>query len=70
MTMTRGLDKRYRDKDGEIRRKQGNTTVRTLRETYGNDFAGDFRSDARLETVLEETGCDSLSEYLKKRPHR
>lgn len=68
--MPRGPDKRYRDKDGEIRRKQGNTTVRTLRETYGRDFASDFRSDAKLETVLEETRCESLSEYMKKRPHR
>jgi len=68
--MTRGLDERDRDKDGEIRRKQGNTKVGTLRKAYGPDFAGDFRSDARLETVLDETGCDSLSEYLRKRPKR
>jgi len=68
--MSRGLDERYRDKDGEIRRKQGNTRVSTLRQVYGEDFAPDFRSDAKLETVLEETGCESLSEYLKTRPHR
>ena len=65
-----GLDDRSRDKGGEIRRKQGNTIVGTLRKTYGAEFASDFRSDAKLETVLRETGCDSLSEYLRKRPKR
>ena len=30
-----GLDDRCRDKDGEIRRKNGNTRVDTLREIYG-----------------------------------
>jgi hypothetical protein len=68
--MSRGLDERHRDRDGEIRRKQGNTRVATLRETYGLDFAPDFRSDAKLETVLEETRCESLSEYLRRRPRR
>lgn len=68
--MGQGLDGRSRDKDGEIRRKQGNTTVDTLRGVYGERFAADFRSDAKLETVLDETGCDSLSEYLKRRPKR
>jgi hypothetical protein len=30
-----GLDDRCRDRDGQIRAKNGNTLVRTLRETYG-----------------------------------
>jgi hypothetical protein len=61
-----GLDGRHRDKDGQIDRKHGNTTVGKLRRTYGDDFLSDFRSDAKLETVLEETGADSLSELVKK----
>jgi hypothetical protein len=37
-----------------------------LRKTYGEDFLSDFRGDAHLGTVLEETGADSLSELVKK----
>lgn len=60
-----GLDKRHRDQSGEIERKKGNTRVDTLRETYGDDFLSDFRGDAHLETVLERTGAESLSELVK-----
>ena len=58
-----GLDDRCRDNDGRIREKRGDTRVRTLRETYGQDFASGFRSDAKLETVRERTGR-SLSELV------
>jgi hypothetical protein len=61
-----GLDGRHRDSDGEIRRKNGNTRVDSLRETYGDTFAKDYRGDMKLETLLERTGADSLSDYLKK----
>lgn len=57
-----GLDDRYRDEDGQTRAKNGNTLIGTLRDTYGED------SDMKLETLLEQTGCSSLSEYL--RTHR
>jgi hypothetical protein len=63
----RGLDDRCRDRDGEIRRKNGNTRVGTLRETYGPDFAPGVRSDAKLSTILQRAGARSLSEVLKKR---
>jgi hypothetical protein len=62
-----GLDNRSRDEDGEIRKKRDDTLVRTLRKTYGEDFADDFRSDATLGTVLRETDSESLSDYLKRR---
>jgi len=62
-----GLDDRCRDEDGEIRKKRDDTLVRTLRKTYGPDFADDFRSDATLGTVLKETDSASLSDYLKRR---
>lgn len=32
-----GLDGRKRDENGEIRQKNGNTLVGTLRKTYGDD---------------------------------
>lgn len=61
-----GLDSRYRDEDGEIRHKRRDTRVGTLRDTYGDDFAAGTRSDAKLGTVLDRAGVDTLSEYLKK----
>lgn len=63
----KGLDGRTRDNDGEIREKRGDTLVGTLRETYGQDFLPNFRSDTRLDTVRERVGVDSLSELLKKK---
>ena len=62
-----GLDNRCRDEDGEIRKKRDDALVRTLRKTYGQDFADDFRSDATLGTVLKETNSASLSDYLRRR---
>ncbi|WP_316180800.1 hypothetical protein [Bradyrhizobium sp. SZCCHNRI1009] len=61
-----GLDGRHRDLNGEIRQKNGNTRIDTLRETYGNDFAKGHRGDMRLDTLLESSGARSLSEYLKR----
>lgn len=60
-----GLDGRHRDVDGEIRRKNGNTRVDTLRETYGDNFAAGARGDMHLSTLLERSGASSLSDYLK-----
>ena len=66
MTRQPGLDGRHRDTDGEIRHKNGNTRVDTLHETYGDNFARGFRGDMKLETLLDRTSSDSLSDYLKK----
>jgi hypothetical protein len=60
-----GLDNRCRDLDGEIRQKRGDTLVRTLRETYGPDFAAGVRSDTRLDTLRQRAGGASLSKLLK-----
>jgi hypothetical protein len=62
----RGLDNRQRDQNGEIRRKRGDTLVRTLRQEYGLDFAADYRADARLDTVLQREQADSLRELLNR----
>jgi hypothetical protein len=42
-----GLDQRCRDNDGEIRQKRGDTLIKNLRKTYGEDFAPGIRGDAR-----------------------
>lgn len=62
-----GLDNRNRDGDGQTRAKNGNTRIGTLRETYGEAFAQGRRSDMKLDTLLEETGRTSLTDYLRNR---
>jgi hypothetical protein len=62
-----GLDGRSRDENGQTRAKNGNTRIDTLRETYGDEFGGGLRGDAHLSTLLERTGNDSLSQYLRDR---
>jgi hypothetical protein len=63
----KGLDGRQRDADGEIRKKRGDTLVRTLRDEYGEGFAEHYRSDAKLRTVLKGEGVETLDQLLKKR---
>jgi hypothetical protein len=60
-----GLDDRCRDDNGEIRQKRGDTLVKTLRKTYGPDFAPGVRGDTRLETLRKRAGGESLSKILK-----
>ena len=60
-----GLDDLCRDRNGEIRQKRGDTLVKTLRKTYGPDFAQGMRSDARLDTLRKRSGGESLSKILK-----
>ena len=60
-----GLNQRCRDNDGEIRQKRGDTLVKTLRKTYGEDFAPGVRGDAKLETLRQRAGDESLSKLVK-----
>ena len=62
-----GLDGRHRDKGGQIRRKNSNTLVGTLRKEFGDGFAKGYRSDATLGTVLKKEGKETLDQILKKR---
>jgi hypothetical protein len=62
-----GLDNRHRDIGGQTREKNSNTRIDTLREIYGPDFAPGLRGDAHLGTLLDRTGSESLSDYLKNR---
>jgi hypothetical protein len=63
--MRTGLDSRYRDADGRIEEKKGNTLVASLRKVYGEDFLRDWRSDARLSAVRVETDM-SLTELVRQ----
>jgi hypothetical protein len=63
--MAKGLDGRTRDDDGRIRAKNGATQIGTLRKTYGDDFAPGVRSDMKLDTYLDRTGFDSLTQARK-----
>ena len=56
-----------RDQDGEIRHKRRDTLVGTLRDEYGEGFAKGYRSDAKLGTVLEREGVETLDQLLKKK---
>ena len=58
----KGLDDRMPDGDGQIHKKRGDTLVRTLRDTYGEDFARGHRSD----TLLKKEGVDTLDQLIKK----
>jgi hypothetical protein len=60
-----GLDERCRDLDGEIRQKRGDTLVKTLRRTYGDDFAAGVRGDTRLETLRCRADGASLSQLVR-----
>lgn len=61
-----GLDGRQRDEDGKIRHKRRDTLIRTLRETYGYNFAQGYRSNTELGIVLDREGVKTLDELRKK----
>lgn len=56
-------DDRSRDRDGQIRRKRGDTKIGTLRDEYPG-FAPGVRADMRLDNYLKRRGFDSLSDAL------
>ena len=60
-----GLDQRHRDKTGEIGRKHGNTTIATLRQSYGQTFAPGFDPNAKLADVLMTLDEPSLSALVR-----
>ena len=62
----RGLDSRHRDRSGKIEKKHGNTRIGSLRKEYGDKFARGRRKDMMLKTLLKETECTSLHEYLRR----
>jgi predicted RNase H-like HicB family nuclease len=64
-----GLEHRARDESGLIRAKRDDTSVASLREIYGREFASGYRGNMLLGRLLEREGVGSLSEYLKKKNH-
>ena len=59
------VDVRYRDKDGEISRKHGNTQVGRLRASYGSGFAQGCANDDKLSDVLAKLDERSLSKLVR-----
>ena len=55
-----GLDDRMRDKDGEIRKKRGDTVNKNLPEPIA-----DFSPNAKLDTMRKETGQESVEDVRK-----
>jgi hypothetical protein len=56
---------RYRDKNGEMSRKYGNTLIRTLRKHYGDDFAAGCDGSEKLSGVLRQLDELSLSRLVR-----
>lgn len=46
-----------------IHQKRGDTLVKTIEKKYNVNLG--YRSDAKLSTVLKETGASSLSKLVK-----
>ncbi len=57
---------RYRDKIGsEIRPKHGDTLIRTLRKTYGANFAKDCADEEKPRDVLAKLDKPSLKRLVR-----
>jgi hypothetical protein len=56
---------RYREENGKISRKHGNTLIRTLRKTYGPGFAPGCADHAKLSDVLAKLDESSLSQLIR-----
>jgi hypothetical protein len=55
----------YRDKEGELSRKHGNTLVGTLRSHYGSDFAAGCSESDRLTDILDQLDEASLTDLAR-----
>ena len=62
---TKELDGRYRDKDGAIGTKHGNTLVGTLRKIYGKGFAAGYPDSTTLSEVLQQLNETSLNQLRR-----
>src|SRR5438105_48617 len=59
------IDTRHRGKTGEVSRKHGNTLIRTLRKTYGSDFAKGCADDEKLSDILATLDEQTLSHLIR-----
>jgi hypothetical protein len=55
----------YRDKEGELSRKHGNTLVGTLRSRYGSHFAAGCSESDRLTDILDQLDEASLTDLAR-----
>jgi hypothetical protein len=58
------IDTQHRDKNAKISRKHGSALIRTLRRTYGPNFAKGCRDDEKLSDVLHKLDETSLSQLI------
>ena len=65
-----GLDGRERDKSGQIDRKHPTTKIKHLREHYGHNFAPDWDGEKTLGELLQASGFESLTQYVKHHGHK
>ena len=63
---SKGLDKRMRDRSGQVRRKRSDTLIGTLRKEYGPHFAQGYRDGTKLGTVLKKEGLETLDQLRRK----
>ena len=56
---------RYREENGKISRKHGNTLIQTLRNTYGISFAPGCANHAKLSDVLAKFDELSLGQLIR-----
>ncbi len=54
---------RSRNKTGPLRRKRGDTHIKTIEEMYDLDLK--VRGDMHLKTYLENEGLDSLDDLIE-----
>ena len=64
---SKGLDKRMRDRSGQIRRKRSDTLIGTLRKEYGSHFAPGYRDSTTLGTVLKKEKLETLDQLRRKK---
>jgi hypothetical protein len=56
---------RYREENGKISRKHGNTLIWTLRKAYGLGFAPGCADHAKLSDVLAKLDEPSLGHLIR-----
>jgi hypothetical protein len=59
------LDTRHRDKNGQISMKHGQTTVGTLRNHYGANFARGCSDNDLLSEILHKLDEPSLNHLVR-----
>lgn len=59
---------RSRNKTGPLREKRGDTRVETIERQYDRNFG--VRGDMHLDTLLEQTGMESLNDLIASRKGR